>query len=100
MALIMNRRFIPALVDASTCHVAQAGWWLPAQSLGSMVGGALGIIAFHTVGTLMFSAASPPVSGRASTLLVWAAAGAMFGAGFGAITGAALARLLRTQIPQ
>lgn len=65
---------------------ARAGWWLPAHLLGALVGGTLGIIAFHSaalIGLYQFT---------------WAAAGAMFGAGLGAITGIALVRLLRKSI--
>jgi hypothetical protein len=62
---------------------ARAGWWLPAHLLGAVFGGALGIVGFHAaalMGLYQFT---------------WAAAGAMFGAGLGAITGIALVWLLR-----
>jgi len=64
-------------------HVARAGWWIPAHLLGTLVGGALGIIAFHSVGLFGFYQ------------FAWAVAGAIFGAGLGAITGIALVWLLR-----
>jgi FtsX-like permease family protein len=67
---------------------AGAGWWLPAHLLGALVGGAFGIVAFHAValmGLYQFT---------------WAAAGAMFGAGLGAITGIALVWLLRKSISE
>ena len=67
---------------------ARADWWLPAHLLGALVGGALGIIAFHSaalMGLYQFT---------------WAAAGAMFGAGLGAITGIALVWLLRKSIAE
>ena len=51
--------------------------------LGSLVGGALGIIAFYAMGLIGFYQ------------FTWAAAGAMFGAGLGAITGITLVWLLR-----
>ena len=63
-------------------QVAWAGWWIPAHMLGSLVGGALGIVAFHSVGLLGLYQ------------FTWTAAGAMFGAGLGAITGIALIWLL------
>ena len=68
-------------------QVARAGWWLPAHLLGSLVGGAMGIVAFHTVALIGFYQ------------FVWAAAGAMFGAGLGAITGITLVWLLRQLVP-
>lgn len=68
-------------------QLAQAGWWVPAHLLGSLVGGAMGIVAFHAVSLIGFYQ------------LVWAAAGAMFGAGLGAITGITLVWLLRQPIP-
>jgi len=68
-------------------QLARAGWWIPAHLLGSLVGGALGIVSFHVVGLIGFYE------------LVWAAAGAMFGAGLGAITGITLVRLLRQPVP-
>ena len=68
-------------------QIARAGWWLPAHLLGSLVGGALGIVSFHVVGLIGFYE------------LVWAAAGAMFGAGLGAITGITLVWLLRQPVP-
>jgi hypothetical protein len=67
---------------------ARAGWWVPAHLLGSLVGGALGIIAFHAMGLIGFYQFS------------WAAAGAMFGAGFGAVTGLTLVWLLRQPISE
>jgi len=69
-------------------QIAQAGWWLPAHLLGALVGGAFGIVAFHAaalMGLYQFT---------------WAAAGAMFGAGLGAITGIALVWLLRRSVPE
>ena len=65
---------------------AGAGWWLPAHLLGALVGGALGIVAFHSaalIGLYQFT---------------WAAAGAMFGAGLGAVTGFILIWLLDQSI--
>ena len=67
-------------------QIARAGWWLPAHLLGSLAGGAMGIVAFHAMGLIGFYE------------FVWAAAGAMFGAGLGAITGITLAWLLRHTI--
>ena len=64
-------------------QVAWAGWWVPAHLLGSLVGGALGIVAFHFMGLIGYYQ------------FTWAAAGAMFGAGLGAITGIALVWLFR-----
>ena len=67
---------------------ARAGWWLPAHLLGAVVGGAFGIVAFHSaalMGLYQFT---------------WAAAGAMFGAGLGAITGIALVWLLHKSISE
>jgi hypothetical protein len=67
---------------------ARAGWWVPAHLLGALVGGALGIVAFHSaalIGLYQFT---------------WAAAGAMFGAGLGAITGIALVWLLHKSISE
>ena len=69
-------------------QVARAGWWVPAHLLGSLVGGAMGIVAFHTVALIGFYQ------------FVWAAAGAMFRAGLGAITGITLVCLLRQPIPE
>jgi len=63
--------------------ITRAGWWVLAHLLGSLVGGALGIIAFHAMGLIGFYQ------------FTWAAAGAMFGAGLGAITGITLVWLLR-----
>ena len=63
--------------------ITGAGWWVLAHLLGSLVGGALGIIAFHAMGLIGFYQ------------FTWAAAGAMFGAGLGAITGFTLVWLLR-----
>jgi hypothetical protein len=68
-------------------QVARAGWWIPAHLLGSLVGGAMGIVAFHAVALIGFYQ------------FVWAAAGAMFGAGLGAITGITLVWLLRQPVP-
>jgi len=68
-------------------QVARAGWWVPAHLLGSLVGGALGIIAFHAVILIGFYQFD------------WVAAGAMFGAGLGAITGITLDWLLRHPAP-
>ena len=68
-------------------QLARAGWWVPAHLLGSLVGGAMGIVAFHTVALIGFYQ------------FVWAAAGAMFGAGLGAVTGITLVWLLRQPIP-
>jgi hypothetical protein len=67
---------------------ARAGWWLPAHLLGALVGGAFGIVAFHfaaLMGLYQFT---------------WAAAGVMFAAGLGAITGIALVWLLRESISE
>ena len=67
-------------------QVAGAGWWVPAHLLGSLMGGAMGSVAFHAVsliGLYQFD---------------WAAAGAMFGAGLGAITGITLDWMLRNAI--
>ena len=61
---------------------AQAGWWIPAHLLGSLLGGAMGIVTFHAVSAIGYYDFS------------WAGAGAMFGAGLGAITGIALVWLL------
>ncbi|HEU0294557.1 MAG TPA: hypothetical protein VFR47_17590 [Anaerolineales bacterium] len=61
---------------------AQAGWWIPAHLLGSLLGGAMGIVAFHAVSAIGYYDFS------------WAAAGAMFGAGLGAVTGITLVWLL------
>jgi hypothetical protein len=69
-------------------QVARAGWWLPAQLLGSLVGGAMGIVAFHTAGLIGFYE------------LTWAAAGAMFGAGLGTITGLTLVWMLRHTVSE
>jgi hypothetical protein len=65
---------------------AQADWWLPAHVLGALLGGALGIVAFHSaalIGLYQFT---------------WAAAGAMFGAGLGTVTGFMLIWLLNQSI--
>jgi len=64
-------------------QVARAGWWLPAHCLGSLVGGALGIVTFHAMSLIGYYQFD------------WAAAGAMFGAGLGTITGITLVWLLR-----
>jgi hypothetical protein len=69
-------------------RLAQAGWWIPAHLLGSLVGGALGIVAFHAVSLIGFYQ------------FAWAAAGAMFGAGLGAITGITLVWLLRPPVSE
>ena len=68
-------------------QLARAGWWIPAHLLGSLVGVALGVVGFHAVGLIGFYQ------------FAWAAAGAMFGAGLGAITGFILVWLLRQPIP-
>jgi hypothetical protein len=72
--LVLNRR------------VPRAGWWVPAHLLGSLVGGALGIVGFHAMALLRLYQ------------FPWTAAGAMFGAGLGAITGIALVWMLRKAI--
>jgi hypothetical protein len=64
-------------------RVPRAGWWVPAHLFGSLAGGAFGIVAFHSAALLGLYQ------------FTWAAAGAMFGAGLGAITGIALVWLLR-----
>lgn len=66
---------------------AQAGWWIPAHLLGSLLGGAMGIVTFHGVNLIGFYQFD------------WAAAGAMFGAGLGAVTGITLDWLLRHPAP-
>jgi len=68
-------------------QVARAGWWVPAHLLGSLVGGAMGIVVFHVMALIGFYQ------------FPWAAAGAMFGAGLGAITGITLVWLLRQPVP-
>jgi len=68
-------------------QVARAGWWVPAHLLGSLVGGAMGIVAFHVMALIGFYQ------------FPWAAAGAMFGAGLDAITGITLVWLLRQPVP-
>ena len=68
-------------------QVARAGWWVPAHLLGSLVGGAMGIVAFHVMALIGFYQ------------FPWAAAGAMFGAGLSAITGITLVWLLRQPVP-
>jgi hypothetical protein len=65
---------------------ARAVWWLPAHLLGVLVGGALGIVAFHAMALLRLYQ------------FPWTAAGAMFGAGLGAITGITLVWMLRKAI--
>ncbi len=65
---------------------AQAGWWIPAHLLGSLLGGALGIVTFHGVNLIGFYQFD------------WAAAGAMFGAGLGAVTGITLVWFLRQPV--
>ena len=64
-------------------RLARAGWWVPAHLLGSLVGGALGVVTFHAVALIGYYQ------------FCWAAAGAMFGVGLGAITGITLVCLLR-----
>ena len=68
-------------------QLARAGWWVPAHLLGSLVGGALGIVTFHAVSAIGYYQ------------LCWAGAGAMFGAGLGAVTGITLVWLLRQPVP-
>ena len=65
---------------------AQAGWWIPAHLLGSLLGGAMGIVTFHGVSLIGFYQFD------------WAAAGAMFGAGLGAVTGITLVWFLRQPV--
>ena len=65
---------------------AQAGWWIPAHLLGSLLGGAMGIVTFHGVNLIGFYQFD------------WAAAGAMFGAGLGAVTGITLVWFLRQAV--
>ena len=65
---------------------AQAMWWIPAHLLGSLLGGAMGIVTFHALSATGYYDFS------------WAGAGAMFGAGLGAITGIALVWLLRQPV--
>lgn len=65
---------------------AQAGWWIPAHLLGSLLGGAIGIVTFHGVNFIGFYQFD------------WAAAGAMFGAGLGAVTGITLVWFLRQPV--
>lgn len=65
---------------------AQAGWWIPAHLLGSLLGGAIGIVTFHGVNFIGFYRFD------------WAAAGAMFGAGLGAVTGITLVWFLRQPV--
>ena len=67
-------------------QLARAGWWVPAHLLGSLVGGVLGIVTFHAVSAIGYYDFS------------WAGAGAMFGAGLGAITGITLVWLLRQPV--
>ncbi len=69
-------------------QLARAGWWVPAHLLGSLVGGGLGIVAFHAMSLIGFYQ------------FAWAAAGAMFGAGLGAVTGITLVWLLRHTISE
>ena len=69
-------------------QLPRAGWWVPAQTLGSLVGGAMAIVAFHSVSLIGFYE------------FVWAAGGAMFGAGLGSITGIALVWLLNKSISE
>jgi hypothetical protein len=69
-------------------QLARAGWWVPAHLLGSLVGGGLGIVAFHIMSLIRFYQ------------FAWAAAGAMFGAGLGAVTGITLVWLLRHTISE
>jgi hypothetical protein len=68
-------------------QVARAGWWVLAHLLGSLVGGALGIFTFYAASAIGYYQFD------------WAAAGAMFGAGLGAITGITLVWLLRQPVP-
>jgi len=53
-----------------------------------VVGGALGIVTFHAVALI------------GDYQFCWAASGAMFGVGLGAITGITLVCLLRQPIPE
>ncbi len=69
-------------------QITGAGWWVPAHLLGSLVGGGLGIVAFHAMSLIGFYQ------------FAWAAAGAMFGAGLGAVTGITLVWLLRHTISE
>jgi len=69
-------------------QLARAGWWVPAHLFGSLVGGALGIVAFHAVILIGFYQFD------------WAVAGAMFRAGLSAITGITLVWLLRQPVPE
>ena len=69
-------------------QVARAGWWVLAHLLGSLVGGALGIFTFYAASAIGYYQFD------------WAAAGAMFGAGLGAITGITLVWLLRQPVPE
>ena len=68
-------------------RLTRAGWWIPAHWLGSLVSVYLGVVGFHAVGLIGLYQLS------------WAAAGAMFGVGLGAITGVTLVWLLRQPIP-
>ena len=68
-------------------QLARAAWWVPAHLLGSLVGGALGIVTFHAVSAIRYYDFS------------WAMSGAMFGAGLGAVTGITLLWLLRQPVP-
>ena len=65
---------------------AQAGWWIPAHLLGSLLGGAIGIVTFHAVSVIGYYDFG------------WAAAGALFGAGLGAVTGITLVWFLRQPV--
>ena len=65
---------------------AQAGWWIPAHLLGSLLGGAMGIVTFHGVNLIGYYDFG------------WAAAGALFGAGLGAVTGITLVWFLRQPV--
>lgn len=65
---------------------AQAGWWIPAHLLGSLLGGAIGIVTFHAVSVIGYYDFS------------WTGAGAMFGAGLGAVTGITLVWFLRQPV--
>ena len=67
-------------------QLARAGWWVPAHLLGSLLGGALGIVTFHAVSAIGYYD------------FRWAGAGAMFGAGLGAVTGITLVWLLRQPV--
>lgn len=65
---------------------AQAGWWIPAHLLGSLLGGAMSIVTFHALSAIGYYVFS------------WIMSGAMFGAGLGAVTGIPLVWLLRQPV--